>query len=164
MSGRLQEIGEARKVDEFLRAAIRVKEEIVARDPRDEGDRRFLNFGHTLGHALEAQGGFRGLTHGEAIAIGMAAALLLSARQAGFPEAEAARVSEELGNFIGREAAAGIDPEAPNLWEALSRDKKFTSRGPTAVLLSGPAKPCLREVSAAEWKEVLLRVLAPLAL
>jgi shikimate kinase / 3-dehydroquinate synthase len=164
MMGRLRALSDGRDVDDFLRAAIRVKQEIVARDLQDAGDRRFLNFGHTLGHALEAQGGFRSLTHGEAIAIGMAAALLLSARMAGFPEVEAARLSEELGNFVGSEVAAGIDPEAPKLWSALSHDKKFTSRGPTAVLLSGPAKPCLREVSAAEWKEVLLRVLAPLAL
>ena len=164
MSGRLRELSDGRNVDDFLRVSIRVKEGIIARDPRDSGDRRFLNFGHTLGHALEAQGGFRSLTHGEAVAIGMAAALLLSAGTVGFPELEARRLSEELANFVGRESASGINPEAPELWNALSHDKKFTSRGPTAVLLSGPGKPCLRDVSPAHWKGALLRVLAPLAL
>jgi 3-dehydroquinate synthetase len=164
MAGRLEAIAGARGAEEFLPAAIRAKETIVARDPRDTGDRRFLNFGHTLGHALEAQGGFRRLSHGEAVAVGMAAALLLSARLAGFPGADAERLSVELAGFAGREALSGIDAEAPELWEFLSRDKKFTGRGLSAVLLSSPGVPCLKEVSAAEWKEALVRVLTRAAL
>jgi 3-dehydroquinate synthetase len=164
MSGNLRAISESRQVDDVLRIAVRIKEGFVERDPRDAGERRFLNFGHTLGHALEAQSQFRLLTHGEAIAIGMAAALLLSARMSGFPEAEARRLSDELVDFAGSEAAATIDPEAPELWNALSHDKKFTFRGPIAVLLSGPGIPCFREVSTAGWKDALLRVLASAAL
>ncbi len=164
MSGRLEEISEQREIDAALRAAVRIKEEIVSRDPKDAGERRHLNFGHTLGHALEAQGGFRRLTHGEAVALGMSAALILSARRAGFPGPEASRLSEELASFAGKEAASGIDPEDRDLWNALSHDKKFTSRGPTAVLLERPGVPCLREVSAQEWKDALGRVLSSIAL
>jgi 3-dehydroquinate synthetase len=164
MSGRLRAISEARAVDDFLGAAIRIKDEITGRDPRDSGERRHLNFGHTLGHALEAQGGFRRLTHGEAVALGMSAALLLSARRAGFPEGEAVRLSEELANFAGKDLAAGIDPEDRALWSALSHDKKFTSLGPAAVLLKRPGAPCIRAVSAAEWKDALHRVLSSAAL
>ncbi len=164
MSGRLPAIAESRDIDDFLRTAIRVKEEIVARDPRDGGNRRFLNFGHTLGHALEAEGGFRELTHGEAIAIGMAAALILSSLRTGFPRDEAQRLAGELAGFVGRPALARIDPESPGLWRALSRDKKFTSQGATAVLLSAPGNPSFREVSPDEWKEALLRVLTSIAL
>lgn len=164
LSGRLREVSESRGVEDALRAAIRVKEEIVARDPRDAGERRHLNFGHTLGHALEAQGGFRRLTHGEAVGFGMSAALLLSARFAGFPKDEAERLSRELAELAGRDLAAGIDPEDPVLWSALSHDKKFTSRGPVAVLLEAPGAPVLREVPAEAWKDALLRVLSPIAL
>lgn len=164
LSGRLQEVSESRDVEDALRAAIRVKEEIVARDPRDAGDRRHLNFGHTLGHALEAQGGYRRLTHGEAVSFGMSAALLLSARLAGFPEDEAERLSRELAEFAGRDLAAGIDPGDPALWSAFSHDKKFTSRGPVAVLLEAPGAPVLRDVPAEAWKDALLRVLSSIAL
>ncbi|MGH9440795.1 MAG: 3-dehydroquinate synthase [Thermoanaerobaculia bacterium] len=164
MSGRLESIAGERAVGDFLAAAVRVKQEITARDLRDAGDRRHLNFGHTLGHALEAQGRFRRLTHGEAVAIGMAAAFLLSAGLAGFPRAEAERLAAELVTFAGAEAVSGIDPEDPVLWAAFSRDKKFTSRGPLAVLLARAGDPCLREVSTSEWKGALLRVLASPAL
>ena len=164
MAGRLAAIADERRAEEFLPAAISVKERFVQRDPRDGGDRRFLNFGHTLGHALEAQGGFRSLTHGEAIAVGMASALQLSARRAGFPPEGASRLSNELADFAGREALSTIDPESPGLWSAMSLDKKFTSSGPVAVLLSSPGNPCLREVSPEEWKLALLRVLGRTAL
>jgi len=65
-----------------LERACAIKAEVVARDEREEGLRMLLNFGHTLGHAIEALEGYAGLLHGEAVAIGM-----------GF----AARRSEALG-------------------------------------------------------------------
>lgn len=58
-------------------ASVRVKSAIVSRDPRERGERAFLNFGHTLGHALESFGGFARWTHGEAVAVGMAGALAI---------------------------------------------------------------------------------------
>jgi 3-dehydroquinate synthetase len=164
MSGKLHAIAEAPDVDDFLRAAVAVKRRIVEQDPRDDGSRRHLNFGHTLGHALEAQGRFRELTHGEAISIGMAAALDLSALRAGLDSSRARVLSDELVEFAGKEALSRVNPEAPELWEALSRDKKFTASGPMAVLLKEPGRPCLREVPAAQWKEALLRVLTRAAL
>ncbi|OLC56914.1 MAG: 3-dehydroquinate synthase [Chloroflexi bacterium 13_1_40CM_4_68_4] len=59
-------------------ATARVKASIVERDPRERGDRAALNFGHTFGHALEAAGGFRRYTHGEAVALGMVFAAALA--------------------------------------------------------------------------------------
>jgi 3-dehydroquinate synthetase len=67
----------------LLAGAIRIKASLVASDPRDAGKRHLLNFGHTLGHALEAAGGFERLRHGEAVAWGIAAALEISLRRAG---------------------------------------------------------------------------------
>lgn len=65
---------------EVLRRACQVKIDIVSRDEREQGPRAFLNFGHTFGHALEQATGYKTLAHGEAVAIGMRAALYLSRR------------------------------------------------------------------------------------
>jgi 3-dehydroquinate synthase len=61
---------------ELIAAAVRMKAEVVAEDEREEGRRAILNFGHTVGHALEAHSGYA-LLHGEAVSLGMVAALML---------------------------------------------------------------------------------------
>jgi 3-dehydroquinate synthetase len=72
---------EAATVDEMVKRAAAVKIVLVSRDPREERGRRILlNYGHTLGHAVEAAGGFERFRHGEAVSIGIAAAARLSHR------------------------------------------------------------------------------------
>src|SRR5437764_9727468 len=79
--------------EQAVAVACRAKAAIVARDERETGERAFLNFGHTFGHALEAGCGFSDrLLHGEAIAIGMVLALEFSAREGLLPLSEAERV------------------------------------------------------------------------
>lgn len=80
---------EALDGDESLRYAIteravRVKLAIVRRDPFERGERRVLNLGHTIGHALEAEAGYR-LAHGDAVALGMRAAVVIAAGRGGDP-------------------------------------------------------------------------------
>lgn len=62
----------------FLTKGIRIKGKIVAEDEKEAGIRAFLNFGHTLGHAIEAECGYGNMTHGESVVIGMLFALQLS--------------------------------------------------------------------------------------
>lgn len=73
-----------RRDPEALQRAVvdscRIKAGVVGRDEREQGERAVLNFGHTVGHALEAAAGYGTYTHGEAVAIGMVAELMLSAR------------------------------------------------------------------------------------
>jgi 3-dehydroquinate synthase len=71
---------EASVVRDIIIRAAQVKIDIVSRDEREQGPRVLLNFGHTFGHALEVATGYGVLTHGEAVAIGMRAALYLSRR------------------------------------------------------------------------------------
>ena len=65
-------------LERVIVASIRMKADVVADDERESGLRMILNYGHTLGHAIEAATGFRTLLHGEAIAWGMLAALQIA--------------------------------------------------------------------------------------
>jgi len=61
----------------LITECIRVKADVVSADERESGERRILNFGHTIGHALEAETGYKKLLHGEAVGWGMIAAALI---------------------------------------------------------------------------------------
>ncbi|HEX9506797.1 MAG TPA: 3-dehydroquinate synthase, partial [Myxococcales bacterium] len=76
---------------EVIQRSIAIKAKIVSRDELEEGDRVLLNFGHTVGHALEVVTGYRPLTHGEAVVLGMRAAVAVSLRLGRCPAAEASR-------------------------------------------------------------------------
>lgn len=81
-----------------VRASVAVKARLVRGDERERegGARTALNFGHTLGHAIEAAHGYRGILHGEAVAVGMRAAARLSARLVGLPERDRERLDAVL--------------------------------------------------------------------
>jgi shikimate kinase/3-dehydroquinate synthase len=72
-------------VAELVRRSVRVKARIVGLDERESGLRAVLNLGHTLGHALEAQAGFERLAHGEAVSLGLVAALQIGERLGSTP-------------------------------------------------------------------------------
>jgi len=116
----------------LLAGAIRIKAAIAGADPKESGRRRLLNFGHTLGHALEAASGFGGLKHGEAVAWGIVAAVTVSRRKAGLSDRDAASVLSAL-------SALGPFPEPVRdrrrLEPFLARDKKASSRGLASILL-----------------------------
>jgi 3-dehydroquinate synthase len=117
---------------DLLGGAAAVKAAIVSADPRESDRRRLLNFGHTLGHAFEAAGGYRDLSHGEAVAWGIAAAVDLSRARAGLSGEDAARVLRglsRLGPFPRPRSDSGV------LRPFLERDKKATARGLAGVLL-----------------------------
>lgn len=81
---------------EVVNRCIRVKARIVSLDERERGLRATLNLGHTIGHALESAGGFAALTHGEAVALGLVAALRLGQRLDRTPAELTARVTRLL--------------------------------------------------------------------
>jgi 3-dehydroquinate synthetase len=153
MAGGLESIAGSRDAGGYLEEAIRVKSAVVERDPRERGERRALNFGHTLGHAIEAAGEFSRWSHGEAVAIGAAAALRLSASLAGFPARAASDLARELVAFAGGGPALPV--WSGEIGRFLSRDKKNTAAGAVAVLLADWGRPVAREVPAAQWKEAL---------
>ena len=142
---------EDRPLLECLAGAVRVKASIVSSDLREGDRRRLLNFGHTLGHAFEAAGGFRELKHGEAVAWGIAAALEISRRRAGLSSAEAGRVRRALA-LLGPYPAPRRDPAV--LAPFLARDKKATARGIAGVVLETVGRARVEEsVPESEWLE-----------
>jgi 3-dehydroquinate synthetase/shikimate kinase len=116
-------------------ACARYKCEVVAADERDSGRRQVLNLGHTVGHAIEAAGGYSRYRHGEAIGLGLLAALRLSEAPALRDEVEAILHRHGLPTTLDAE----IDVE--EMLAALERDKKRTSAGVGFVLLGEPGEP-----------------------
>lgn len=84
------------QLPEWVRRSCAIKADYVQRDPYDFGVRRELNFGHTLGHALEVALGYAGLLHGEGVALGMVAAARLSEQMTGLPTGTADRIAALL--------------------------------------------------------------------
>jgi len=113
---------------EYVRACAAFKAAICLRDPLDRGDRAQLNLGHTFAHALEAASGYR-VPHGQAVALGLAAALRVSGL-----DAEARTVEELL-------SPTPVDVDRDAAWAALQRDKKSIDGHIRLVLLEAPGMP-----------------------
>lgn len=120
------------RLEEILARALGVKAGIVEEDERDRGLRRLLNFGHTVGHALESATGFSIFLHGEAVALGMIASLRLSVLAQGLAPADAQRVEALLVRYglPIRTHAADLD----SVLHFLRMDKKVEAGGGVWVL------------------------------
>ena len=105
---------------------VAIKAAIVATDERETtGERVFLNFGHTIGHAIERAGGYCDFLHGEAVSLGIVAASEISVRKAGLTEAERDRIVRTLEAF---ELSVRLPPNfsRERIQDAIRFDKKFT--------------------------------------
>ncbi len=145
---------DAATLEAIVARSLRHKASVVAADEREGGLRKILNFGHTVGHALEASVGYGSYLHGEAVAIGMVVATELSRAYAGLAADECAR----LVKLIER---AGLPTAMPREWRgnafvaALRLDKKRAGEAVEFVLLDrlGHAFPRRLEIS-----EILARL------
>jgi 3-dehydroquinate synthase len=124
-----------------VRLSCAAKAAIVAADEREAGRRALLNFGHTFGHALEAECGYSDeLLHGEAVAIGMVMAFDLSVRLGLCRGGDAARVARHLGALglpTRPPAGGGRRWRADRLIAHMQRDKKVAGGRVTFVLARG---------------------------
>ena len=136
---------------EVVRRAVAVKAAIVGRDPQDRGERAHLNYGHTVGHAVEVAGGW---AHGDAVAVGLVAAGRASALLAGF--AEEARQRDLLAALGLPVAAPGLDPATVR--RLMGLDKKRTGDGLRLVLLEAVGRPRLEAAGAATVEAALAAV------
>ncbi len=134
----LQQNGE--DLEAAVHRSCQLKAEVVQEDERESGLREILNFGHTLGHAVESAGLDPAWLHGECVALGMVAALKLGERQGLTP----AGMSSRMGTLLGRAGLpvrlpSGLEPD--RILEIMGRDKKAREGRVRWVLLEDWGRP-----------------------
>ncbi|PYF02826.1 3-dehydroquinate synthase [Ureibacillus chungkukjangi] len=137
----------------YLKAGIEVKANIVAEDETEQSVRKYLNLGHTYGHAIEAAAGYGGLAHGEAVVIGLVYALILSERYG--------KISREFTkSFLKFAYSNGYPFDAVSnysfdtLEPFLVKDKKVEYGQLQFVLLNTIGEPFIQTIEVSECREV----------
>lgn len=128
-------------LEEVILAALKIKKSVVEQDEKEAGLRRVLNFGHTVGHAIEAL--CPQLYHGECVALGMVPMCGREVRARLLP----------LLEKLGLPTACDLDKEA--IWQAMQHDKKSSSSGFSAVFVEKPGQGFVKQVSFEEMKAIL---------
>ncbi|MBF0388159.1 MAG: 3-dehydroquinate synthase [Candidatus Omnitrophica bacterium] len=135
--------GEAAALTRVVLASAAIKARVVEQDEKETlGLRAILNFGHTIGHAVETAGGYEKYHHGEAVALGMRAACTISCLQKLMKPLDAARVETLLSAIGLPEVIEGI-PESAIL-HAMRFDKKFSGRQNRLVLCEAIGKATVK--------------------
>ncbi len=112
-------------LEEAIFHSCEIKARIISEDEREHGLRTILNFGHTIGHALETATGYRRFRHGEAVILGMLAEAYISWKSGRLSEPELRRFERLLSRIPLNVRLAGIDKE--KIMSAIYRDKKATA-------------------------------------
>ena len=120
-------------LERLITECIRVKGEVVSADEREGGERRILNFGHTIGHALEAETGYRKLLHGEAVGWGMIAAALIGYALDRTDSLTAQRI---IANVFAYGPLPKLKVQGRRILQRLLADKKTVGGVPHFVLAS----------------------------
>ena len=119
--------GAAAALQRLIKRNIEIKSRIVAQDERDRtGERALLNFGHTVGHAIERAGNYRKFLHGEAVSLGIVAACAISVKRAGLRPDQRDAIVDLLERFG---LPTRLPPNFPRkkIFDAIRFDKKFES-------------------------------------
>jgi 3-dehydroquinate synthase len=137
--------------------SCRIKAEVVSRDEREGGLRRILNFGHTVGHALESVTKYRRFRHGEAIAYGMLAAADLAVARGALAERERQALATVIITLGPLPSIA--DLAVPDVLDVVRRDKKVVNgRLHFVIAIAIGATMTLDDVTEEELRAVLLRL------
>jgi 3-dehydroquinate synthase len=148
---------DAAELDPVIAECCRIKASVVEQDEREAGPRRILNFGHTIGHALEAVTRYRRFKHGEAIAYGMIGAARISASRGLMPEADEAALDALLRRMGPRPPV--VDLKVDDALGAMTRDKKVVGGRLHFVLSAGIGHTVIvDDVSRRELRDALRTV------
>ncbi len=141
----------------IIKTCCMIKADIVSKDETEKGIRAFLNFGHTFGHAVETLTGYGAFKHGEAVAMGMAAAARLS-YNLGICTRDAAN---SILSLIKRYGMLYVLPDFPakSYMEVIRRDKKNREGSIRMVLLEDIGSVCVKELGEDRLREELGRIL-----
>ncbi len=143
---------DAEVLERLVYDSVLIKSSIVGRDERDRGERKKLNFGHTFGHAIEKS---TGLSHGEAVSLGMVIASGLSARRGLLLEKDRQRV-EALLKKLQLQTRVRVDEKG--VLDALRRDKKRKGEGISFVLLHGIGNAVVEGIPMGELEAELHQI------
>jgi len=137
------EFTEIEDFDEFIFESIEIKSNIVAADPKEQGLRKVLNFGHTYGHAFESlsmmHSGNTKLSHGKAIALGIICDLWHSVQKSTFPESVFIEIKDYIFKNFGSFSIQ--DNQIGQLLDLMKKDKKNSDNKIATILLESIGNP-----------------------
>lgn len=141
-------------IEDIIYECVKIKRDVVAQDERDTGLRMILNFGHTVGHAAEKLGNYTALTHGQAVAIGMVAAMRLS-NQLGTDQ-------DLLPGLVELLQKIGLPTELTNdredIFHALLSDKKKFGQVVNFILVRTPGQADIVPIAAETLHPLILNL------
>lgn len=139
----------ASETAKLVRKNVDIKYSVVAADPLEKGERRLLNFGHTIGHAIE---NMYSLPHGHAVSAGMAAAARISCRLTDFPAAELERLLHLMRAY---QLPCDFEFDVSRIWQTLLRDKKRSGSEMNFILLNKIGEGVVRSIPLVELECIL---------
>ena len=137
-------------IEKIVCESVMIKSGVVNLDEKEKGERRRLNFGHTIGHAIEK---VTGLTHGEAISAGMCAAARISEKRGILSGKDRARLERILGNM---KLPARISADMKTIFKAMTKDKKREGDSIHFVLLNGIGDAVIEKIPIKELEGLLM--------
>jgi 3-dehydroquinate synthase len=137
------------KTMELVKRNAGIKYDVVSKDEFEKGERKLLNFGHTLGHAIE---NIYSLPHGSAISIGMDAASGISEKLTGLAFGERQKISSLLQKY---HLPVHIDWEKEKVWDILVMDKKKAGENMNFILLNSIGDAVIRSIPLDRLKDLL---------
>ena len=135
----------------LLRRNVVIKSNVVEKDEFEHGDRRLLNFGHTLGHAIE---NLYRLSHGQAISIGMVAASLISEEYTDFKDTD--RIIDTLKRYG---LPTQMDFDAKEVMNVLRMDKKKVRDSMNYILLNKIGQAAVKAIPIVQLEKLLLSII-----
>lgn len=141
-------------MEKIVHDSLLIKLAVVNRDEREEGERRKLNFGHTLGHAIEKA---TGASHGDAVSVGMVAASLLSENKGYLSREDRERIENLLRKL---RLPTRFRFNRKEVLEALRKDKKRYGEGVDFVFLEGIGRAVVEKITFEELEHAVERVVA----
>lgn len=145
------------QAEAVITACLQVKKSVVEEDELDNGRRLILNFGHTIGHAIENSAGYGVVSHGEGVSLGMVQISRVAEEKALMPEGITADLIQMLTKFNLPTDATEWDEAA--LYQALTHDKKTRGTTIKIVLLTKIGEAKILDVTIEEMREFLRREL-----
>jgi len=139
-------------IEKLVSASIQIKAAVVSRDEHEQGERRKLNFGHTIGHALEKS---IGIPHGEAVSIGMAAATALSFAKGFISSEDVTRITDLIKRYH-LPVRSDVAPE--QLFAAMRKDKKRTGDRIRFVFLKRLGEALVEAITLNDLKQLRLPI------